>query len=68
MGWREARAANDGFTWSEQYRHECEVRMVAAMMPRERRLAYLDGVQKVRGQAARDRLERDLVDLLRGVA
>lgn len=40
--------------------------MVAAMMPRERRLAYLDGVQKVRGQAARDRLERDLVDLLRG--
>ena len=34
--------------------------MVAAMMPRERRAAYLDGVEKVRGTAARERIERDL--------
>lgn len=34
--------------------------MVAAMKPRARRAAYLDGIQKVRGQAARDRIARDL--------
>lgn len=50
-------------TYTEQYRHECEVRMVSAMPTRERRIAYLlgpKGVKEQRGQDAARRIIRDL--------
>jgi hypothetical protein len=49
-----------GWTYSEQYRHQCEVRYVLAMPTPERRRAYLDGVQAARGKAAADRLRADV--------
>lgn len=38
-------------TWTEQYRHECESRMVARMS-KAQRLAYYELVQKYRGRDA----------------
>lgn len=38
-------------TWTEQYRHECEARMVARMS-KAQRLAYYELVQKYRGRDA----------------
>lgn len=38
-------------TWTEQYRHECEARMVARMS-KAQRLAYYELVQKYRGRGA----------------
>ena len=37
-----------GFTWSEQYRNECEARYVLAM-PLEKRRAWLAELEKKRG-------------------
>lgn len=42
---------NDKPTWTEQYRHECEARMVARMS-KAQRLAYYELVQKYRGRDA----------------
>ena len=50
-------------TYSEQRRHECEVRMILNMSSRIQRKGYLDGVEAKRGKAAADRLR---VDVIRG--
>jgi hypothetical protein len=50
-----------GFTYSEQHRHECEVRHVAALPTRAERAAYLDErLERKRGKAAADRLRFDV--------
>jgi|GEM_PF-2286018 len=45
--------------WSEEFRHQCEVRMVIRwrMEDRDRALRYLEGVKQKRGD---DKLERDV--------
>ena len=48
---------------TEQYRHECEVREVAGLPSREKRHAYLDAVERVRGQATADNLCEDAMKL-----
>lgn len=52
-----------GLTYTEQYRHECEVRHVQNMPTRDRRIYYLlgpRGVKEQRGQEAARRIIRDL--------
>lgn len=49
-----------GFTYSEQWRHECEVRYVMRLPTRERRAAYLEHVRKHRGSDAAARLMVDV--------
>jgi hypothetical protein len=57
-------------TWSEEWRHECELRAVLAM-PKSSREAYFNGVKDskergiiaVRGQAATDRIRAGLARL-----
>ena len=50
-----------GYTWTEQYRHECEVRYVAAMPTRQQRADYLDAIEQRKGGKPRaDALRRDL--------
>lgn len=49
-----------GYTWTEQYRHECEVRFLLSMPTRAQRAAYLDGLERKRGDAAVARLKADL--------
>lgn len=44
-------------TNSEAWRFECECRHVMSLRVREARRQYLDGVKKVRGEAAALRLE-----------
>lgn len=46
-------------TYTEQFRHECEVRWVASM-PLERAVNYLVGVIKKRSEQAGERILRDL--------
>jgi hypothetical protein len=46
------------FTWTEAYRHACEVRYVQRLDPHSRE-AYLQGVERKRGQAAAQRLRAD---------
>jgi len=50
-------------TYSEQHRHECEVRWVAALPTPARRRAYLDSIEQRRGKPAADRLRTDLLKL-----
>ena len=50
-----------GPTYSERHRHACEVRYVLAMPNKERRRAYLDAVEKLRGKAAAQRLRDDVL-------
>jgi hypothetical protein len=53
-----------GFTWSEEYRHQCEVRTVIRwrMEDRNRALNYMEEVKKKRGKEAGEMLERDVRD------
>jgi len=52
----------DGFTYSEQYRHECEVRYLVRWFPDFGRIkVFLDGVRKVRGEEAYEKLRNDLL-------
>lgn len=46
------------FTYSQQFRHECEVRHLTRMTFVERK-TYIDGVRSKRGDAAADALIRD---------
>lgn len=48
------------YTTSEQYRHDCEVRMVAEMPDKIYRMHYLAGVRRHRGDAAVQRIKDDL--------
>ncbi len=52
-----------GFTYTEQHRHDCEVRYVMKMPSRALRAEYLDSLVKWRGQAAVDCIKADLVAL-----
>ena len=49
-----------GYTWSEEWRHICEVRFIIDMPGRDQRLAYLAGIAKRRGQPAADKLQADV--------
>jgi len=48
-------------TYSEEYRHACEIRFVLCMPTKERRAAYLALVETRRGKAAADRLRQDVL-------
>jgi ribosome modulation factor len=48
-----------GPTWTEAWRHECEVRYVCSFPNSLRRHEYLDGVRKQRGDGAADVLGAD---------
>lgn len=52
--------ADRGFTYSEQHRHECEVRHVLALSTRHERADYIAVVTKRRGDAAGERMRTDL--------
>jgi hypothetical protein len=50
-----------GFTYSDEHRHQCEVRFVLAMPSRAQRADYLDErLDKKRGAAAAQRLRDDV--------
>jgi hypothetical protein len=52
-------------TWSEQYRHQCEVRDIIAKRRQygsDWAWDYLAKVEKARGKKARSALEADVVD------
>ena len=55
-----AHGVDRGHTYSEQYRHECEVRYVLAMPSREQRAEYLDSLVRKRSAAAAERLRQDV--------
>lgn len=48
-------------SWSEQFRHECEVRLLASWRVIECR-RFLEGVAQKRGQPAADRLRADIAE------
>lgn len=49
-------------TWTEKHRHDCEVRWLANISLQERR-NHLQLVEDKRGLVARQRLEKDLIEL-----
>lgn len=49
-----------GFTYTEQHRHECEVRHVMALPTRQARADYIASITKRRGEAAGERMRADL--------
>ena len=49
-----------GPTWTEQHRHECEVRHVCGLPGHEARREYLDGIERKRGKPAADTLRADV--------
>jgi len=53
-----------GFTWSEEYRHQCEVRWLLRkrVESRSEALNYLSKVRDRRGEEAAKALERDVRD------
>lgn len=53
-----------GFTWTQEYRHQCEVRQVLKWRKEDRShaLDYLEAVKKKRGASAGEQLERDVKD------
>lgn len=55
-------------THSEQYRHECEARLVANMPTDADRKRYLEGVAKRRGERAAERLRLGVWEMLRVAA
>lgn len=52
------------YTYSEEFRHETEVRFVAQQSGAWIK-EFLGGVEKKRGSAARDRLRKDVVKIWR---
>ena len=53
-----------GFSYTEAWRHQCEVRFVLAL-PRAERAAYVDSTAKYRTPDAVERLRHDVVDAYR---
>lgn len=49
-----------GATYTEAFRHACEVRYCVAMSSNDERKRYLEGVEKRRGRTAADRIRRDV--------
>ena len=56
-----ARQHDRGYSFSEAFRAECEARHVLSKPLSDRRV-YLDGVGKQRGKAAREYLERVILE------
>lgn len=52
-------------TYTEAYRHQCEVQSVVALQDRVARKAYLALVAEKRGAAAAERLRQDAIALWR---
>lgn len=50
-------------TYSEAWRHECEVRHVASLPSREARKAYIDGIREKLGSRGEQRVQNILRDL-----
>ena len=48
-------------TYTEEWRHECEINSVLRMPTRERHAAYLALVERHRGKAAADRIKQELL-------
>jgi len=48
---------------SEEWRHECEARAIAALPSLQQRRAWLDDIQLRRGQAAADRIRETMKQL-----
>jgi len=53
---------------TEEFRHECEVRWVAALDTDAHRSIYLSGVYEKRGRAVYERLRRDVWDHMKRAA
>lgn len=59
-------AGHETCTWSDAWRHECEVRYALklpdrARKPRITKLDYLDGVEHQRGTEARAKLRNEMI-------
>lgn len=54
-----------GDSSSEAWRHECEARAILAMPRLDQRRAFLAGVEKKRGEAARLALQKTMTALWR---
>ena len=52
---------NRGPTYTDEYRQPCEGRYVVALPGRDRRRAYLEAVERLRGKAAAERLRADIL-------
>ena len=50
-----------GWTWTEQWRMECEARHVTNMPTLKDRRGYLERIGIKRGQAARKQLEQEIL-------
>ena len=55
--------ASRGPTYTEAWRHECEVRYIISMPGREQRAGYVEAVAKRRGQPAAERLRSSVRQL-----
>ncbi len=55
-----------GWTYSRRYRHECEVRWIAALPSDRERSKFLNGVYDKRGPEAATLLRKDVWALLQG--
>jgi hypothetical protein len=53
-------------SWSPEWMAECEARGILRLPTRERRRYYLDMIERRRGRAARDALERLATAIWRG--
>ena len=53
-------------TWTDDWRHSCEVRQLAGLSTNEERKVRLAGIAERRGQAAADRLRMDVWQLMTG--
>lgn len=62
----EACSSEPAPTWTEQHRHECEVRLVIALPDKLARMEYLYHVREQRGAAARLRIVEDMPRLAGG--
>ena len=55
-------------TWTEAWRHACEVRQLAGLSTNEERKVRLAGIAERRGKAAADRIRMDVWAAMKGAA
>ena len=53
-----------GHSYSEEFRHECEVKHMSTKMDRDQRIKHVKGVEKIRGIVAKDRLVKDVTEYM----
>lgn len=51
------------YSWSQQYRHECEVKMIMGKKLLVDRRSYIDGVERIRGVESANKIRSDLLKL-----